>query len=395
MSNLLTAFQPTFYAQEALLHMEKALGMAVRVHRGYDAERGGASLGQSITIRKPSSFATQSGGSGATPDLHTETVTMTLSNWREVKFAVTDKELAHGGERLVDEHIAPASYALASYVDAQLTSLYRYVPWQIDCAASPTEADVLGARKILRNNAGSLVDMGNVHFAIDSELEAAFLSRDVFHSAAIAGGESTAALLQGSLGVRFGVEHFVNQNLPIHTSGTVISAGNDHQGSLNGPHDKGETVISLQDLSGAETLEAGDSFVIAGNTQRYVVLADVTLTDGANSQVPIHPPLVQDYEDASQVTFDNGAATGVHADSYHANIMFHRNAFALAFAPLPEIGDGAGANMAVVSDPQTGISIRSRLAYIDASATVNVTLDVLFGVVCLDPNLAVILRRDH
>ncbi len=395
MSNLLTAYQPTFYAQEALLHLEKALGMAVRVHRGYDAERQSASLGQSITIRRPGSFTTQNGGSGATPDLATDTVTMTLGNWREVKFAVTDKELAYGGERLVDEHIAPAAYALASYVDAQLTGLYRQIPWRMDCAAAPTEADVLSTRKVLRDNAGALMDMGNVHFAIDSELEAAFLSRDVFHSAAVAGSASTAALLQGSLGARFGVEHFVNQNLPVHTSGTVVSAGTDCAGILDGDHHKGAGIVSLDGLSESETLKAGDSFVIAGNSQRYVVLEDATLTSGANAQVNVFPHLVQDYDDASVVTFDNGAASGVHADQYHANIMFHRNAFALAFAPLPEIGDGAGANMAVVTDPQTGISLRSRLAYIDATATVNVTLDVLFGVACLDPNLAVVLRRDY
>jgi len=247
---------------------------------------------------------------------------------------------------------------------------------------------------VLRGNAGALVDMGGVHFAIDAELEAALLARDVFHSAAVAGANSATALLQGSLGTRFGVEHFVNQTLPTHTSGTVVAAGTDAVGALDGVHEKGATSLALTDFSGAETLKAGDSFVIAGNTQRYVVAEDAVLTAGANASVAIYPALVQDHENGDAVTFDDGNATGVHADSYHCNLMFHRNAFALAFAPLPEIGDGAGANMAVIHDPRTGLSIRSRLAYIDASATVNVTLDVLFGVACLDPNLAVVLRRD-
>lgn len=394
MGNSLTAYQPTFYAQEALLHLEKALGMATRVHRGYDAERRSANLGQSISIRRPGSFATQAGGTGNTPDLQADSVTISLNNWREVKFAVTDKELAYGGERLVDEHIAPAAYALASYVDAQLTGLYKNIPWQVDCAAPPTEADILATRKVLRTNAGALVDAGNVHFAIDGELEAAFLARDVFHSAAVAGANSADALYLGSLGTRFGVEHFVNQNLPEHASGSVVAAGSDTAGSLNGDHLKGATTISIADFSGAENLAAGDGFTIAGHTQRYVVAEDASLTSGANAQVGVYPPLVQNYADGSAVSFDDGSAADVHADNYHANLMFHRNAFALAFAPLPEIGDGAGANMAVISDPSTGLSIRSRLAYIDASATVNVTLDVLFGVACLDPNLAVVLRRD-
>jgi len=143
MGNSLTAYQPTFYAQEALLHLEKALGMATRVHRGYDAERRSANVGQSISIRRPGALDTQAGGSGATPDMQADSVTISLDNWREVKFAVTDRELAYGGERLVDDHIAPAAHALASYVDAQLTALYRRVPWQVDCSSSPTEADIL------------------------------------------------------------------------------------------------------------------------------------------------------------------------------------------------------------------------------------------------------------
>jgi hypothetical protein len=394
MSNQLSAYQPTFYAQEALLHLEKALGMATRVHRGYDAERRSASIGQSISIRRPSGFSTQPGGAGAAPDLSADSVSITLDNWREVKFAITDKELAYGGQRLVDEHIAPAAYALAAYVDLQLTGLAARIPWAYDCATPATEADILGGRKILRNNAGALVDLGNVHFAIDPELEAAFLSRDVFHSAAVAGAlNSQDALLRGSLGVRFGVEHFVNQNLPSHASGTLVSAGTDTAGALNGAHAKGAGAVSLAGFTGAQTLAAGDSFAIAGHAQRYSVAADAALTDGANASVPVFPALVQDYETGALVTFENGAASGCHADSYAANVLFHRNAFALAFAPLPEIGDGAGANMSVITDPKSGISIRSRLAYIDATATVNVTLDVLFGAACLDPNLAVILRR--
>jgi len=395
MANLLSAYQPTFYAQEALIHLEKALGMATRVHRGYDAERKSANIGQTISIRRPSGFTTQPGGTGATPDLRTETVDIALNNWREVKFAVTDKELAYGGQRLVDDHIAPAAYALASYVDQQLANHAKYVPWVYDCASPATEADILGGRKILRNNAGSLVDMGNVHFAIDPELEAAFLNRDVFHSASVAGDlNSQDALLRGSLGVRFGVEHFVNQNLPTHSSGTLVSIGDDVALALNGAHTKSATSISLKDGSGVETLVAGDTFVIAGNTQRYVVNSNVALVAGANANVSAFPALVQDYGADSVVTFENGAANGNHAASYYANLMFHRNAFALGFAPLPEIGDGAGANMSVITDPKSGLSIRSRLAYIDATATVNITLDILFGVACLDPNLAVILRRD-
>jgi hypothetical protein len=148
----------------------------------------------------------------------------------------------------------------------------------------------------------------------------------------------------------------------------------------------------VANFASGETLKAGDSLVIAGNTQRYSVTADVTLTGGAGT-VSVWPKLVQDYSSGDVVTAEDDSTT-VHAGSYYSNILFHRNAFAVAFAPLPEIGDGAGAKMAVVTDPQTNLSIRSRLAYDDANAKVVVTYDLLYGVLCLDPNLAVIYRRD-
>jgi hypothetical protein len=140
-------------------------------------------------------------------------------------------------------------------------------------------------------------------------------------------------------------------------------------------------------------LVAGDTFVLAGNTQRYVVAANATLSSGANASVTIYPALVQAYNSGTVITFETINVSN-YADAYYYNIMFHRNAFAFATAPLPMIGDGAGARMAVVTDPRTGLSLRSRVAYTDSTATVNVTLDVLFGVKCLDPNLAVICRRN-
>jgi hypothetical protein len=118
------------------------------------------------------------------------------------------------------------------------------------------------------------------------------------------------------------------------------------------------------------------------------------LASGAHAAVPIYPALVDDYLTAAAVTFPAGAST--NAGNYYTQLMFHPNAFALAFAPLPSYDQfgGIGANIATVTDPLTGLSIRSRIAYTDATAFVSVTLDVLFGVKTLDPNFAVIARRD-
>lgn len=178
-----TAYNPMFYAQEALELLEKVLGMGLRVHRGYDRERTSASKGQTIRIKKPSTLTTQAGGTGTVQDMYTETVDITLNNWREVKFGLSDQELAYTGEEIISEHIAPAVYALANYVDDQLTDLYKYVPWSYNAGSTVAYSDFLAARKILRDVAGTVVDMGDNHFAIDSTLEAGYLGLSLFNDA--------------------------------------------------------------------------------------------------------------------------------------------------------------------------------------------------------------------
>lgn len=394
MANFIDPYKPIFYAQEALLVLEECLGMTGRIHRGYDTERKSAGVGDTIQIEKPGTFTTQAGGTGTASDLNPTKLDLVVDQWREVKFGLTDKELAYTGRRIIDNHISPAVYAIANYIETKMTEEYKNVPWSYDMASTITAADIVDCRKVLRDNAGPLIDQDMVHFAIDSYVEAKFLNLTLFHSAEVAAGDAQTPRRTGSLGTRFGVEHFVQQTLADHTSGTVISAENDVAGALAADETERSTTINIDSLNGSETLVAGDSFVIAGNTQRYVVTAPTTLATGANSAVPIYPALRAAYSNNDVVTFETMGAAN-YADRYYYNIMFHRNAFAFAMAPLPEIGDEAGAKMAVITDPRTGLSIRSRLAYDDTNAKVLVTLDVLFGIKTIEPNLAVIARRNY
>jgi len=399
MANNITPYNPIFYAQEALMVLESALGMASRVYMGYDAERKSANKGDTIQIPKPGTFVTSTGGTSNTADLTPSSIDLVVDTWRQVKFGLTDKELAFTTDKIIRDHISPAVYALALYIETTLTDLYKFIPWSYNASATPGAADIINTRKVLRDNAGGLVDTDQVHFGIDSTLEAAFLNAEIFHAARITGeGANENALMNGSLGTRFGAEHFVQQTLASHTSGTAISDGTDLLGTLNGAHAKGATTLTVANFSAyssgaAETLVAGDSLVIASNSQRYSVTEDVTFVAGAAS-VSIWPPLADSYLTGAVVTIETADSTNF-ADKYYANLMFHRNAFAMAMAPLPNLGNNAGAQMAVVTDPRTGLSIRSRLAYDDDLATVKVTLDILYGVKTLDPNLAVVCRRNY
>jgi hypothetical protein len=378
MSNTLGVYNPIFYAQEALIQLEKSLGMAARVHRGFDEERRAFGYGETINIRRPSTFTAQDAPSVA-QNVDTGTVALTLSYWKEVKFKLTDRELAFTGNRIIEDHIRPAAYALADDIDQKLSGLYKDVPWFYDIAAAPgstVPADITGVRKIMFDNSVPVYDAGRMHYMVNGALEQGFLQLSAFSQQQGAGDVGINTQMRGSLGMKYGFEMFANQNVPSHTKGTA-STGTL---AVDGDTAAGATTITLDAVSVTGTLVPGDTFVIAGNTQRYSVTNTVTAAANSLASVTFTPPLV------AQAA--NDAVVTVSLDDHTANLAFHRNAFALAMAPLSEMGNELGARIATVTDPVSGLSLRSRLYYVGNSSEVHVSLDVLYGVKTLDPNLA-------
>ncbi|MBF0102273.1 MAG: hypothetical protein HQK77_15335 [Desulfobacterales bacterium] len=340
-------YNPMFYAAEGIQELEKALGMASRVYMGYNNERRSFGKGQAINITVPGSFTAQNAGTGS-QDVNTQSVNITLSQHKEVQFEVLDTEITHGGMSMITDHIRPAMYALADNIDAYLMSLMNYIPWKIGAQAITSHLDITNPRKILRDNK-VMLDDGDIHMAVSADMEAAFLGLNIFHQAQIVGASTNQdVLLRGNLGTRFGVEVFATQNAGVaHTSGTIVNGG-DQSGALNGAHAKAATTVVTDAFTSGQTVKIGDSFVIAGNTQRYVATADATVDGSKNLTVSVWPPLVQAYPDNAVVTFENGATH--HLDAYYGQLMFHRQAIALVVAPLPEIGNNIGAKVATVTD---------------------------------------------
>lgn len=383
MANALGFYDPEFYAQEALIWLRKALGLANRVHRGYDATP--QQLGSVINIRKPSTFTATTVDpttGGTTQDVTSPETQISLNQWKEVKFQLTDKEITHTGEQIIQDHIAPAAYALADAIDQAIAGQYIYVPWKTTLSSTLAVSDLTAARRVLFDNQVPM-DPAMLHFMVDGGAEAQLLNLAAFTQWQGSGPSGEQAQLRGSIGTRYGMEFFANQNTPDHLSGTMA----DTAGTLTGA--SGDTTVTIGALTNGETVKAGDSFVVAGNTQRYTILEDKTVASSALTSVAISPALVQAYSGAV-VTLDVQGSGTTKAQ----NMAFHRDAFALAMAPLSMMGAELGARIATVTDPVSNISIRSRLFYIGELSTVKVALDVLYGVKTLNPNLAVRVREN-
>jgi hypothetical protein len=373
MPNTLGNYDPLFYAAEALIQLEKALGLAGRVYRGYDKDP--QQLGSTINLRRPTSFTAQSMpiSSGNTSDLNGDSVAITLDQWYGVQFGLTDKELNYTQEQIIREHIRPAAVAVADQIDMSLNARYVDVPWFYDGQATISSVvDITGTRRILFDNK---VPMNDLHMEISGEREAGFLALDTFNRADASGSAQTQ--LRGTLGEKFGFEIFANQNVRTHTGGNFAVTGSV---TVSATVTVGQTSIALAGATISGSVVAGD--IITVGTQKYAVAAAATVTTNAVT-VTINPK--------ARATIASGAVATVRtgtANNKQENLAFHRNAFALAMAPLSELGNQLGAKVVTLADPITGLAIRSTMWYDAINAKVYVRLDALWGIKTLDPDLA-------
>lgn len=374
MANTLSVYDPLFYAQEAIIQLEKSLGMAGRVHRGYD--KAPQQKGSVISISRPSTFTVADAPASA-QDITAGEVQISLNYWREVKFKLTDKELTYTTEKIIADHIRPAAYALADDIDQKLVALYKEVPWSKAASSPAAVADITAVQRIMFNNRVPEDDMTR-HLMLSGVLREEFLNLSAFSQWQGAGADGVNTQMRGSLGLKYGYETFANQNTPTHTTGTASTgtlAINNGAG-----YAAGVSTINLDAGSVTGTLVPGDILAIAGHTQQYVVTNTVTASSNAFAGVTISPALAASVADNAVVTATLTTGT--------VSLGFHRNAFALAMAPLSEMGNQLGARIATVIDPITGLALRSRMYYVGNSSEVHVALDVLYGVKTLDGNLA-------
>lgn len=387
MANTLGVYNPIFYANEALIQLEKALGIAGRVHRGFEAERSAFNLGETINIRRPSTFVAAAAPATAA-NINTETVTLTLNQWREVKFKLTDKELAFTQDRIINDHIRPAAYALADDIDQKLVALYKDVANSFNLGATPGTAvtDVTGVHTKLFDGQVPM-DETMLHYMVNGRMQGGLLANAAFGQWQGAGPEGVKTQIRGAMGMRYGMNFFANQNVPVHTSGS-ITTGAIAKASTAQAIGLTTIVCTTAASTGAVALLKGDVINFAGDSQDYVLTAAVTQASAATDfSMLIFPALKIALVGSEAMTLDETADT-------EENMAFHRNAFALVMAPLPDMAQELGARVTTITDPVTGLSIRARIYYVGNSSEVHVALDVLYGVKTLDGNLACRARHN-
>lgn len=198
---------PQIIAREALMVLRNNAVMANLVHRDYSDEFVNG-VGDTITIRKPANFeAKEFEGEIELQDSQEGGIPVKMDKHLDVSFAVTTKQLSMEIEDFSEQLLVPAMQAFADKVDKYLLGLKEDVVNKVPATGNVRD-DVIDARAYLTKAAAPLT---NRRFVYDTDTETKLLKTDLFTSAEKVGDEGTA-LREASLGRKYGMDFYVDQN---------------------------------------------------------------------------------------------------------------------------------------------------------------------------------------
>jgi hypothetical protein len=205
-----TLLTPQIIAREALMVLRNNAVMSNLVYRDYSSEF--AAVGDTITVRKPATFEANEfdASKGITVQSATEnSVSVKMDKLLDVSFEVTTKELSLEIEDFSNQLLVPAMQAFSDKIDSYLIGLEKELTNRVAHASGAiAPADLIDARKFLVDNAAPTT---NRNFVIGSQAEADLLKSDLFVNYSAVG--ETAALKEASLGRKFGMDIYTDQNI--------------------------------------------------------------------------------------------------------------------------------------------------------------------------------------
>ena len=390
MSN--TTLTHTMVAREAAKILAEESPFVSNINLGRQEEFGeavnGYKKGSTVKIKVPGVGAVFSGATfaegGSATDSEEKYVNLTLDTQKHValQFGATEKllELTDFRERI----LRPQMRMLASVVEADLLNkAVLLVPNLVGTAGSvPTTMKTYAqARAKLEQYLAPPSDRSMI-YSSNANTELVDASKALFH----ANSQIERMFIRGSLGEAQGADFYEHQSIPSVTNGSQVASL-----LVNGVPTQGATSMAIDGGTGSNTVKKGSVFTIAGvyrihpltgtastDLQQFVVTADLTLSSGAGT-LSFYPALDSSAPNktVSALPADNAALTfvGSASTAYAQNLMFQKDAFTAAFAPLPVLASCEGYTARLPN----GISVRV-MTFGDGNNDYERTrIDVLYG----------------
>ncbi|MDH5559419.1 MAG: hypothetical protein OEY59_01030 [Deltaproteobacteria bacterium] len=386
LSNNVSALVPTILARGLRVLRNRVL-MTRMINLDYsrEARQKGDTIDIPIASARTATDVVPAAVSSDPENSNISKVQVTLNNWKKANFGLTDSEMGRisANKDFLPLQMEEAFQALASKINQSVFSEYKGIYGYVGTAGTTpfgTGIEVKSAtdaRKLLNLQKSPREKRRAV---LDFDAEAQALGLAPFSDAEKTGSSDTK--ITGEIGRKFGIDWFADDDVPTHSAGTVGGDGTTATVIKSAtPH--ALAVKSLSVTVGATNglnLFQGDILTIAGDSQTYVVTADVSQSAGLDVSIAIEPGLKVALSGSEEIQCKQ---------SHVVNLAFHRDAFALAMrAP----GEGVSElvqrpNSFTISDPYSGLVMR--LEIIDQYKQTMWELDALWGVKLVRPELAV------
>jgi P22 coat protein - gene protein 5 len=392
MANDLSAIVNTIFARGLSALRSQAI-MARAVNTNWSTET--AEQGKTINVPIPaiiSAVAVTPSSIAVVPSSLTPTVKpITLDTWQRANFTMTDKEQVQVMDKAgyVPMHMSSAIEALARKINSDLFALYYQVynavgvagtaPFPIGSGNFPTPVgEPADVNKVLNT---TKTPLSNRRLVLDPVGYAAAQKHPNIAMWDATGDQGPA--IEGSIGRKFGLDWYFDQQAPLHTAGT-ITTGLAAKASTAVSAGATSFVATTAASTGACALKKGDLISIAGQTQTtFALQADATQASAASDvTLTVLPALDTALAGGEAVTL----ATGVSA-THRVNLGFHRDAFAFANRPVSMNQFSGGNIIRSAADPDTGIALTLEVSRQDKQTVWD--FSVLYGVAVIRPEMAV------
>lgn len=345
------------------------------VNRDYEQAITSRTRFSTVNVAVPAAVATRTVSPAVVPpsvsSVTPTNVAVTLTEWKEAPFTMTDKDLSQVDHGILPMQAAEAIRSLANDIDVFLFGKYVKFYGYAGTAGTTPFADDLSAYLTARKlGFDQLMPKDNRYMILNTDAEANALNLRAFQDASFRGDRE--GIIEGEIGRKLGALWLLSDNVPTHTTGAagtpLIDLGAGYAAGVAAVHMDGFTTKP----------SVGDVFSIAGSSQTYTVLTASDLV-GTDSDITFSPVLDQAVADDDAVTFK-----ATHA----VNLLLHRDAMAFAMAPLLETIEVPGlVNQAVVIDEESGLSLR--LEVTRQHKQYQWSFDALWGASVIRPELGV------
>lgn len=378
-------------AREAAKILSEEAPFIMNINRGRQDEFGqavqGFQKGETVKIKIPPTGVVFDGavfaGGGSATDNKEQSVDLTLDTQKHIglQFGAKEKllELTDFKERI----LRPQMQTLSSVVEADLMAkAYAGVPNLVGSVGNvPTTMKTYAQARAKLQQYLAPPSQRTTLFSSDANTELVDASRQLFHS----GKEIERGFLRGTIGEAQGAMFYEHQSIPLHTNGTQVTGFAVDAASQVG------SSLGLKGLTIGATLTKGTIFTIAnvfavhpltgvstGKLQQFVVTANFTAS-GTTGSIGIFPAITVTGQNKTVNVSPSADAVctlvGAASTGYKQNLMFHKDAFTAAFAPLPVLASCEGYTARLPN----GMSVRV-MTFGDGNNDVERTrIDVLYG----------------